>query len=298
MPEIICIKRSGVVKSVDLSSLQSLPINLGSLSISDKKKIKVFKRYSSECDFNLDDYTVTILGKTEGKAGSENQKELPPPIDKEIYFDNVYAVAHRNDSLINLSIKDFEEFYDSAFGGFDDLGGEDSWSDELEENTEDREFINDESDSPNGEAIEEADVDEYEFSEDDDTTEDYIDDKLDDDITSETSDEILNDVSINNENITIAYNKGFNEGKKFYYLVQEFLRELDISLPKRRKQFYSLCSQELGEIIYKNHEDNKKVIIEWLENKITEETGEAKKCYKKYLKRYREDIILSQYFNH
>ena len=281
MPEIICIKKNGNLKSIELSSLNSLPINLDSLSKTDIKKLKPIKGYSSECDFNLDDYTVTILGKTNGKAGSENKKELPPPIDNEIYFGNVYAIAHHNESYVDLSISNFENFYDSAFGGFEDIGDEESWSDEVEEDTDDREFINDDTESPKKDIEEESE--EYKFSEDDETTDEEKHESTPDKNVNIIKEELYN---------SNTYDDGFVEGKKYYYLVQQLLRELDISLPKRRKQFYALCPQELGEIIYTNHLDKKDNIIEWLEAKIkSEELGGVKVIYRKFLKRYKADFM-------
>ena len=285
MFEIVCIKKSGSIKSLELSSLISLPINLEALLNADKKTLKMFRGYSCECDFNLDDYTVTILGKTGGKDGSENKKELPPPIDKEIYFGNVYAIAHHNDSFRDLTIQDFEEFYNSAFGGFEDLGEEDSWSEEEEENTEDREFINDDTESPNKDSID-VEEEEYEFSEEETTEE----------TTDETDDEIINDLEgsgqIEDPNDKKDYDQGFSEGRKYCYLIQQFLRELDTSLPKRRKQFYALCPQEFGEIIYTNHKNNKDAVVVWLENKIKADTlGGVKVIYIKFLKRYKADFI-------
>lgn len=282
MPEVICIKKNGNLKTIELSSLKSVPINLDSLSKMDIKKLKTINGYSSECDFNLDDYTVTILGKTNGKAGSENKKELPPPIDNKIYFGNVYAIAHHNESCVDLSISNFENFYDSAFGGFEDIGNEDSWSEEVEEDTDDREFINDDTESPKKDIIEEE-SEEYKFSEDDETT-----DEEDHESTLDKNVNILKEGLYNSN----TYDDGFVEGKRYYYLVQQLLRELDISLPKRRKQFYTLCPQELGEIIYTNHLDKKSNIIEWLEDKIKSgDSGDMKVIYRKFLKRYRTDFM-------
>ena len=283
MPQIICIKRSGDIKSFNVSSLTSFPINLEKLSKSDRKLLKTVRHYSCECDFTLHDYTVTILGKTDGKTGTENKKELPPPIDNEIYFGNVYAVAHNNGSYKDLSVEDFEGFYIKAFGGFEDLGNEDSWSEEDEENTEDREFINDESESPKKYSEE----DEYEFTEEEETTEDEVSEIVNDlgDVDKES-----NDIDTSDD-----YKKGFMEGKKYYCLVQQFLRELDNSLPKRRKQFYTECPQKLAEIIYSNQKNKKNSIIQWLEIEIKSVSlKNMKQIYKKVLKRYKEDFMSEQ----
>ncbi len=96
---------------------------------------------SREADFVCKNYTITIFAFQNGKAGQENKFELPPPIDTALYFGCLIVIAHSNDKIITITREMFNEFYDKVFEGFVNLDGEDTWSEEEEENTEDREFI-------------------------------------------------------------------------------------------------------------------------------------------------------------
>ena len=46
-----------------------------------------------------DDMHINIYAKINGKAGSENKYDLPPPIDSELYFGNMALVACTNSEL-------------------------------------------------------------------------------------------------------------------------------------------------------------------------------------------------------
>lgn len=103
-----------------------------------------------ECDFTYNDKILSVFAWSNGKAGTENKHDLPPPIDKELYFGNIFVIYHQNNKVINLSEKSYREFYEMAFGGFEDLGSEDTWSTEEELASDDslNDFIvDDESDT-------------------------------------------------------------------------------------------------------------------------------------------------------
>lgn len=145
---------------------------------------------SSECDFTIgDDKVVSIFAFEDGVAGKENKFDLPPPIDTQIYFGCVVAACHIKEKLINFTKKDFDIFYEKAFGGFEDLKAEDTWSEEEEENSDDRDFIvgedeeieQEESDEESEEYIDSCESDE---SEEDDV---YITETKDDTQVNATS---------------------------------------------------------------------------------------------------------------
>tara|TARA_B110000211_G_C14088971_1_gene558002 strand:+ start:2176 stop:2943 length:768 start_codon:yes stop_codon:yes gene_type:complete len=115
---------------------------------------------TQECDFKCEEYTICIYGNTDGDPGNENKKELPPPIDNELYYGSIIVCAHNENQLENITLEMFETFYDKAFGGFETLGEEDTWSVEDEENSEDREFI----DNAEEYGIEDSSEEEYNFS--------------------------------------------------------------------------------------------------------------------------------------
>tara|TARA_B100000683_G_scaffold250039_1_gene264771 strand:- start:282 stop:962 length:681 start_codon:yes stop_codon:yes gene_type:complete len=81
------------------------------------------------------DYYVSLFAKDKGRATSENKYDLPPPIDKELYFGSMILVKHCYNDLTNETAEDFSleewnKLYEKLFGGFEDLGDDDSYSEE------------------------------------------------------------------------------------------------------------------------------------------------------------------------
>ena len=71
---------------------------------------------------------VRVYGKTSGRAGAENKAELPPPVDKVLFFGNVALVASQGPVFdkskpISLSVARLTELLDLLGGGSEDLGG-------------------------------------------------------------------------------------------------------------------------------------------------------------------------------
>lgn len=74
-------------------------------------------------------YSISLYAKTDGRAGNENKYELPPPIDKTLYFGNLILVNNNGD----LSLEQWEEIYNKLHGGFDDLDESESEEEDDEE---------------------------------------------------------------------------------------------------------------------------------------------------------------------
>jgi hypothetical protein len=72
--------------------------------------------------------SITVWGWKEGKAGTENKHELPPPLDEILLFSDALVTS----SSGVLTVEGWKEFYNAAMGGFEDLGSEDSDSEEEE----------------------------------------------------------------------------------------------------------------------------------------------------------------------
>jgi hypothetical protein len=73
-------------------------------------------------------YLVTIYGKTEGKANSENKYDFPPPVDNILFFGSCALVCRldtkeNKDKKIpcNLTLEMWNQMYEKLFGGFEDL---------------------------------------------------------------------------------------------------------------------------------------------------------------------------------
>ena len=80
-------------------------------------------------------YTVSVWAKKTGKANSENKYDFPPPIDKDLFFGTcavVRTVSKTDDKFLDLTKEEWLKIYEKLFGGFEDIGDEDEYSeDEL-----------------------------------------------------------------------------------------------------------------------------------------------------------------------
>jgi DNA-directed RNA polymerase subunit M/transcription elongation factor TFIIS len=111
--------------------------------------------------------TVHLYGYKTGKADTENKHELPPPHDTILLFGESILFATNNDAtgksqFINFGSADYTKFYNEVLGGFDDIGSEDSATeDEVSDlASEDEDDI--ETDVESEKSEEEVDVEEEE----------------------------------------------------------------------------------------------------------------------------------------
>ena len=98
---------------------------------------------SREVDYKWSGDTLSVYCWTDGKEQSINQHDMPPPIDNKLYYGDIILIRHSKGVLKNISKEDYMSFYEDAFGGFEDLGSEDSWSseEEVSENDSIHQFI-------------------------------------------------------------------------------------------------------------------------------------------------------------
>ena len=80
-------------------------------------------------------YSISVWAKKSGKANSENKYDFPPPIDKELFFGTCAVVRTElkdTNTFIDLTKETWLKIYEKLFGGFEDIGDEDEYSeDEL-----------------------------------------------------------------------------------------------------------------------------------------------------------------------
>jgi hypothetical protein len=82
-------------------------------------------------------YYVSLYGKTEGKANTENKYDFPPPVDSTLFFGNCALVCKVIDStikekkLVSITLQQWDKMYEKLFGGFEDLAAT-AQEDELE----------------------------------------------------------------------------------------------------------------------------------------------------------------------
>lgn len=104
---------------------------------------------------------LQLWGWRDGKAGQENKHELPPPHDEVLLFGDSAILYVVGGTVTDFTAETWATFYDSAFGGFEDLG---ATGDDDEEDEEDEE---DDAEDVDGDADEDEDEDEDEGDGDD-----------------------------------------------------------------------------------------------------------------------------------
>ena len=131
MPYIIIIDKTGTVKEMNIKEFREN-------ELFKKANFKSPEGFllQTKWDVVLDNKqnTISVYGKTNGKAGQENKYDFPPPIDSVLFFGGCVLIKMGNDSMIqDLRITDWNIIYDKLMGGFDDLDGNEEEEEEEEE---------------------------------------------------------------------------------------------------------------------------------------------------------------------
>jgi DNA-directed RNA polymerase subunit M/transcription elongation factor TFIIS len=93
--------------------------------------------------------TLHLIGYTEGKAGTENKHELPPPLESVLAFGDILVLLAKDkrtaigQKLIPMKTEEYEAFYTQMFEGFESLGEEDSEDEEEETDEVDEDAVDD-----------------------------------------------------------------------------------------------------------------------------------------------------------
>ena len=130
---IIIVEKSGLVKE----------FNLKDTNISNfykKAGLKSAKGFEEQTCWNInEECSITLYGKCDGRAGQENKYDFPPPSDNTLLFGSCILI-HRNKSkdMVDLNVPLWKIIYEKLFGGFEDIGDEDSEEDEAEEEPENK----------------------------------------------------------------------------------------------------------------------------------------------------------------
>lgn len=134
--------------------------------------------------WEIDEYEYKLFGYKYGDAGQENKHDLPPPIDKELYFGDllVYKTRKSTGKLCNLTKSDYLETYEFLFGGFEDLGTSDT------EYNDDKEYCSEDDSDYNPEEDINIEVN-YKKDDEDDDDDSFINDEIEYEQEIEKTDE-------------------------------------------------------------------------------------------------------------
>lgn len=117
-----------------ISTTGNMSKDFAVLHLFNKKSFPASHRASSGLD---NDTFVILFGKNNGKAGTENKYEFPPPIDNVLYYGGLCLVKININretgefSVDNITLKDWGKTYEALFGGFDDCDDDDDDDDDI-----------------------------------------------------------------------------------------------------------------------------------------------------------------------
>lgn len=165
MSSFILLTAKGAIKSCALEDLtDGVEQALG-------KSLKRAKNPQLAGSWTWQKYKLFLYGYKEGRAGTENKHELPPPNDSLILFGDCCIVASLDKSSskpADFSVDQYKKFYNTKFGGFEDLAEKEDEDDEEEEEEDEEDDIEEEyeddgiEDDEDGEVIEEEEEEEEE----------------------------------------------------------------------------------------------------------------------------------------
>ena len=136
MPSGILVEKNGSLKEIDCDEVDETEYyNL----VGMKRKSKDFKKHTKwEVKMDGKQYIIQLYGKDKGNAGQENKYDFPPPVDETLFFGPCLLINTKKDGTIkNLSKSLWTSIYEHLFGGFEDIGDEDSEDDEEEDEDDD-----------------------------------------------------------------------------------------------------------------------------------------------------------------
>jgi transcription elongation factor S-II len=146
---------------------------------------------------------LTLIGYKEGRAGTENKHELPPPLDDQLFFGDIVVIASKIDknwtSPVPFTLEQYEKFYSKQFGGFEEIDSDTS-------DTEDEEVI-----EPEKEVEEEIVEDEEEEEEEEEDEEDEEGDNVAEDYEEEAENVVIKKATKKKPqkaNLTVQSNTG------------------------------------------------------------------------------------------
>ena len=130
MVKIVLVGKGGDIKTSNIN-------NFNKDLLYKKCKFVNNNNFERRHTWKYDDKFVSIYAKDNGRAGSENKYDLPPPLDNELYFNLMLICYHTekeltNENAIDLNVNEWNKIYMKLMGGFEDLGWEDSEEEEEE----------------------------------------------------------------------------------------------------------------------------------------------------------------------
>ena len=130
MTTILIVSKLGGIKEMKVKDLDR---NILHKKCNFKNNKNFSKQTTWEVKINDEKINIELWGKQNGRAGSENKYDFPPPVDNTLLFGNCAIIRiDEEGNIIDLKKNIWKKIYEKLFGGFDDLNDEEDSEDELE----------------------------------------------------------------------------------------------------------------------------------------------------------------------
>jgi len=120
---ILIVEKGGTIQECELKTYNEAEL-YKKAGLKSATGFELQTEWGAEIDGKT--YSVSVFGKDSGRAGQENKYEFPPPIDSVLLFGSCVLVNKINNQAVSISKAEWTKVYDHLFGGFDDIGDEDS----------------------------------------------------------------------------------------------------------------------------------------------------------------------------
>jgi hypothetical protein len=96
MSRILIVEKTGVIKESSVKSYVETDLY-------KKAGLKSPEGFEQVHQWTIDGTTISLYGKTSGRAGQENKYDFPPPVDKILFFGScIYFISHSRVFLIKI----------------------------------------------------------------------------------------------------------------------------------------------------------------------------------------------------
>jgi hypothetical protein len=131
---ILIVDKTGSIKETSIKKYDESELY-------KKAGLKTAVGFKCYAEWNIEDvgdksYCVSVFGKTDGKANQENKYDFPPPIDSTLFFGSCIIVNKQDGVAVSITEEEWEDIYQYLFGGFEDLGDEDTEDEEDDDEEE------------------------------------------------------------------------------------------------------------------------------------------------------------------
>jgi len=132
---ILIVDKSGKIKELELKKYDESEL-YKKAGFKTEEGFELQTEWGAE--INSKPFSVSVYGKSNGRAGQENKYEFPPPIDNTLLFGSCLIVNKQNGQPVSISKDDWNAIYEHLYGGFEDIGDEDSEEDSEEDDDKPR----------------------------------------------------------------------------------------------------------------------------------------------------------------